>query len=269
MEFYERLSGARMHANYIRPGQNISRTNELINICFDLKLFLLTFSSRIDELEELITKNRIWVTRLQGIGIISLQNAVNYNFSGVIIRSTGIRWDLRKEVPYECYSELKFSVPVAEIGDCYERYILRMFEIRQSINLINQTIECISTLDLINEISSENDNQFFDQDKVQLSTVTNNKFKDSMEELIYHFKYFSTADIFLPNQIYTTVESPKGELGVYLVSTLDTNKIYRCKIKAPGFFHLQGLNILSQNHLIADIVTIIGTQDIVFGEIDR
>jgi NADH dehydrogenase (ubiquinone) Fe-S protein 2 len=256
MEFYERLSGARMHANYIRPCNNITMTIDLLNIFSDLNIFLDSFVTRLDELEELLTSNRIWITRLSEIGIINVQNALINNFSGVIIRSTGLNWDLRKQRPYERYSKLNFSVPVGKNGDCYDRYILRMFEMRQSMLLM---LQCLNILN-INYTSN------LSKQSVSL------KIKFKMEDLIRHFKYFSTPDLNttaeVANETYLGTEAPKGEFGVYLILN-NESRLYRCKLKAPGFFHLQGLNLMGKNHLIADIVTIIGTQDIVFGEVDR
>jgi NADH dehydrogenase (ubiquinone) Fe-S protein 2 len=256
MEFYERLSGARMHANFIRPG---GMTFDLPNgVCIDIYAFLEQFNSRLNEMEELLTTNRIWKNRLLDIGIVSKADALNYNFSGVIIRGTGFKWDLRKSQPYEIYANLKFSVPVGKFSDCYDRYLLRMYEMRESASIM---FFCIQNLINI-------DNSVIKNNSYKYTTPVRKQTKQSMEDLIHHFKYFTEGTKSDTSCSYTGTEAPKGEFGVFLV-TNGTNKPYRCKIKAPGFFHLQGLNLLSKNHLIADIVTIIGTQDIVFGEVDR
>jgi NADH dehydrogenase (ubiquinone) Fe-S protein 2 len=262
MEFYERVSGARMHANFIRPG---GLTFDLpIGLCDDLYLFLMQFRSRLDEIEELLTENRIWKNRLLNVGIVSQKDAINYNFSGVLLRGTGIKWDLRKTETYEVYSKLKFSIPVGQNSDCYDRYILRMYEMRESASIMFQ---CLDVLPFLNSADPEFC-QAIKSDDIKIVNPSRLTIKNSMEELIHHFKYY-TAGCLLPNSaFYTATEAPKGEFGVFMVAD-GTNKVYRCKIKAPGFFHLQGLNLLGRNHLIADIVTIIGTQDIVFGEIDR
>jgi len=255
MEFYERLSGARMHANFIRPG---GLSFDLpIGLCGDIYNFLLQFNSRLDELEELLTANRIWRNRLLDVGIVSQSDAINYNFSGVIIRGTGLNWDIRKTHPYEVYSHLNFSVPVGKFSDCYDRYLLRMYEMRESATIM---FACLQSLMCDSESPKINDYKFFAPSKTQI--------KQSMEDLIHHFRYFTKSADLTESCIYASTEAPKGEFGVFLALN-GTNKPYRCKIKAPGFFHLQGLNLMSKNHLIADIVTIIGTQDIVFGEVDR
>jgi NADH dehydrogenase (ubiquinone) Fe-S protein 2 len=259
MEFYERMSGARMHANLIRPG-GLS-INLPLGLLDDIYNFIKQFNSRLNEIEELLTINRIWKNRLINIGIISKKDAINYNFSGVIIRGTGLNWDLRKTSPYEVYSTLKFSVPVGRFSDCYDRYIMRIYEMRESASLMFQCLENIQNKIIEPLLNTASDNY-----KFALSTRKHTK--QSMEELIHHFKYFTEGVKLDTSELYTGIEAPKGEFGVFIVSN-GTNKLHRCKIKAPGFFHLQGLNLMGRNHLIADIVTIIGTQDIVFGEVDR
>ncbi len=253
MEFYERVSGARMHAAYIRPGgvsQDIP--TGLIN---DIYLFVNSFNSRIDELEELLTGNRIWKQRLVNIGIVSYKEALEWSFSGVLLRSAGISWDLRKNQPYEIYNELDFEVPIGKNGDCYDRYLIRISEMRQSLNILNQCL---------NKIPSGN----VKIDDYKIVSPTRGLMKNSMESLINHFKLYSEGVNIKKNEVYCAIEAPKGEFGVFLVSN-NTNKPYRCHIRAPGFAHLQGLDLMSKGHLISDVVTIIGTQDIVFGEIDR
>ena len=253
MEFYERVSGARMHAAYFRPGgvhQDLPK-----GLLMDIYLFCQQFNTRLDEIEEMLTNNRIWKQRLVDIGIVSASDALNFGFSGVMLRGSGISWDLRKSQPYEIYNQLDFEIPIGTNGDCYDRYLIRIEEMRQSIHLIFQ---------IINQIPSGpiklDDKKITNPNRVQI--------KNSMESLIHHFKYYSN-NLNVPNgETYTVIEAPKGEYGVYLIAD-GTNKPYRCKIKSPGFFHLQALNFLAKNHMIADVVTIIGTLDIVFGEIDR
>ena len=253
LEFYERVSGARMHAAYIRPGGlNQDLPLGLVN---DIYLFLNQFKHRIDEIEELLTCNRIWKQRLVNIGIVSLNMALEYGFSGVMLRGSGINWDLRKNNPYEIYSSLEFKIPLGKNGDCFDRYLIRLQEMRESIKIIYQ---CINLLPegLIK----------IDNNKIVPPSRAN--MKHSMEALIHHFKFFTEGFTIPKTQVYSIVEAPKGETGVYLMSD-GTNRPYRCKLKSPGFLHLQGLNAMSKGHLLADLVAIIGTQDIVFGEIDR
>jgi len=253
MEFYERVSGARMHAAYIRPG-GVSLDLPL-GFLDDLFLFSNQFNIRLDEIEEMLTGNRIWKERLIDIGIVSSKKAVNWGFSGVMLRGSGLPWDLRKTQPYEIYSELDFSVPVGNSGDCYDRYLIRIEEMRQSLNILNRTIALIEE----GPIKTTN---------YKLNPPLRSEMKVSMEAVIHHFKLY-TEGIILPfSETYTATEAPKGEFGIYLISN-NTEKPYRCKIKAPGFGHLQALNEMSKKHMIADVVTIIGTQDIVFGEVDR
>jgi NADH dehydrogenase (ubiquinone) Fe-S protein 2 len=253
MEFYERVSGARMHAAYIRPG-GVSLDLPL-GFLDDLFLFCSQFNIRLDEMEEMLTGNRIWKERLVDIGVVSAKKAVDWGFSGVMLRGSGLPWDLRKTQPYEIYDELKFLVPLGNSGDCYDRYLLRVEEMRQSLNILKQAIKLIKE----GPIKSTN---------YKLNPPSRTEMKVSMEAVIHHFKLY-TEGIVLPfGETYTATEAPKGELGVYLISN-NTEKPYRCKIKAPGFGHLQALNEMSKNHMIADVVTIIGTQDIVFGEVDR
>lgn len=253
MEFYERVSGARMHASYFRPGgvhQDIPKG--LLN---DIYIFCNQFNTRLDEIEEMLTNNRIWKQRLVDIGVVKAKDALNWGFSGVMLRGSGILWDLRKTQPYEIYDKLDFDIPIGTNGDCYDRYLIRIEEMRQSIKIILQVLNNIPKGPI----------------KIDDKKVTNpNRFqiKNSMESLIHHFKYYSENIIVNSGETYTVIEAPKGEFGVFLVSD-GSNKPYRCKIKSPGFAHLQALDFMAKNHMIADVVTIIGTQDIVFGEIDR
>lgn len=253
MEFYERVSGARMHAAYFRPGGvHMDISNKLIS---DIYLFLEMFNNKLLEIEELLNENRIWKQRLVDIGCVSATDALDWGFSGVMLRGSGIRWDLRKSQPYEIYDKLNFDVPVGSIGDCYDRYLIRMFEMKQSIKIIEQ---CLNNIPF--GMIKNNDNKITPPSRTEL--------KNSMEALIHHFKIYTNGINIKANETYIGTEAPKGEFGVYLISD-NKNKPYRCKIKAPGFGHLQALNFMSQNHMIADVVTIIGTQDIVFGEVDR
>jgi len=253
MEFYERASGARMHANYIRPG-GVSYDIP-IGMLSDVAKFCEQFSSRLDELEDLLTGSRIWKQRLISIGTISYRDALDLGFSGVLLRGSGLAYDLRKVIPYEIYNKLHFSIPIGINGDSYDRYLLRMYELRQSLSVIYQCLDRIPA-----GLTRVDDNKIVPPYRLQM--------KRSMESLIHHFKFFSEG--FHPpiGHTYKAVEAPKGETGVFLMSD-GTSRPYRCKIRAPGFMHLQGLNYMVRGHMLADLVTIIGTQDIVFGEIDR
>lgn len=253
MEFYERVSGARMHAAYIRPG-GVS-TDIPVGLLDDICIFIKQFSSRIDEIEELLTNNRVWKQRLVNIGVVSLEEAISWSFSGVLVRGSGLKWDLRKNQPYDVYDLLKFEVPVGVYGDCYDRYLIRVCEMRQSLNILNQCLNLIP-----NGHIKVNDFKIVSPSRAHM--------KYSMESMIHHFKINTEGFVLQKGSLYSAVEAPKGEFGVYLVSN-GTNKPYRCKIRAPGFFHLQGLDFISKGHMVADVVTIIGTLDIVFGEIDR
>ena len=253
MEFYERVSGARMHAAYYRPGGvSMDLPEGLLN---DIYLFIEQFNLRLLEVEEMLTENRIWKQRLVDIGIVSSSDALDWGFSGVMLRGSGVKWDLRKSQPYEVYGSLKFDIPVGSNGDCYDRYLIRVFEMKESLKIIEQ---CLNNIPL--GIIKTNDNK--------ITPPSRKDMKQSMESLIHHFKIYTQGFVVPFNEVYAASEAPKGEFGVYLVSN-NTNRPYRCKIKAPGFAHLQALNFMSKGHLIADVVTIIGTQDIVFGEVDR
>ena len=253
MEFYERVSGARMHAAYIRPGgvaQDLP-----IGLCEDIYKFAHQFASRIDEMEEMLTNNRIWKQRLVDVGIVTSEQALDWGFSGVMLRGSGVYWDLRKTQPYDVYDKMDFHVPVGTNGDCYDRYLIRVEEMRQSLRIIMQ---CLNELP----------NGLIKTDDRKITAPSRSQLKQSMESLIHHFKLYTEGITVPASETYTAVEAPKGEFGVYLVSN-GTNRPYRCKIRAPGFAHLQGINFMSKNHMLADVVTIIGTQDIVFGEVDR
>jgi NADH dehydrogenase (ubiquinone) Fe-S protein 2 len=253
MEFYERVSGARMHAAYVRPGGVAQDLPS--GLCEDIFKFTQQFASRIDEMEEMLTNNRIWKQRLVDIGIVSADEALDWGFSGVMLRGSGVFWDLRKTQPYDVYEQMIFDVPVGTRGDCYDRYLIRVEEMRQSIRIIMQ---CLNELP----------NGIIKADDRKITPPSRSQMKQSMESLIHHFKLYTEGFVVPASETYTAVEAPKGEFGVYLVSN-GTNRPYRCKIRAPGFAHLQGLDFMSRNQMLADVVTIIGTQDIVFGEVDR
>lgn len=253
MEFYERVSGARMHAAYIRPG---GVTQDLPpGLWNDIMQFVNQFFYRLIEVEELLNNNRIWKQRLVDVGVVSASQALNHGFSGVMLRGSGVAWDLRKNSSYEIYDKLSFNIPVGKTGDCYDRYLIRVYEMYESVNIIKQ---CLALLP--EGLIKSDDKKIVPPERADM--------KFSMESLIHHFKLYSEGFNVPQNETYGFVEAPKGEFGVYLVSD-GSNKPYRCKIKAPGFLHLQSLNDMSKGHMIADVVTIIGTQDIVFGEIDR
>jgi len=257
MEFYERVSGARMHAAYIRPGgvaKNISHT-----LFFDISVFVRQFFKRIDEIEDMLTGNRIWNVRLRDIGMVNYKQAFDYGFSGVMLRGSGIPWDLRLLDSYDNYNLLRFFIPVGSKGDCYDRYMIRIEEMRQSLFIIEQVLYCIRYLDMIGNFAIRSN---------KIVPPTRAFMKFSMESLIHHFKLYSEGFVVEKGDVYTSVEAPKGEFGIFLVSN-GTSRPYRCRIKAPGFLHLQSLEMMCKDLMLADMVTIIGTQDIVFGEVDR
>lgn len=253
MEFYERVSGARMHAAYIRPGG--VATDIPIGLLDDIFLFSKQFNLRLDEIEEMLTSNRIWKERLINVGIVPIKDAIAWGFSGVMLRGSGLSWDLRKMQPYEIYNETSFLVPVGTSGDCYDRYLIRVEEMRQSIKIIDQCLSLIKSGPI----------KTYDY---KVNSPIRNDLKNSMESVIQHFKFYTEGLVVPYGETYVSTEAPKGEFGIFLLSN-NSEKPYRCKIKAPGFGHLQALNHMVRGHMIADVVTIIGTQDIVFGEIDR
>jgi NADH dehydrogenase (ubiquinone) Fe-S protein 2 len=254
MEFYERVSGARMHAAYFRPG-GVSQDLPL-GLLDDIFYFCNQFLYRISEIEDLLTANRIWKQRLVDVGVIGYNQALNWGFSGVMLRGSGVLWDLRLNEPYETYSSIKFSIPTGKRGDCYDRYLIRVEEMKQSVNIILQCLELMPKTG------------FIKVDDRKISPPSRAFMKFSMESLIHHFKLFSEGYNVKSEESYAVIEAPKGEFGVYVKSD-GTNRPSRCRIKAPGFLHLQALDFMSKYHLLADVVTVIGTQDIVFGEIDR
>ena len=257
MEFYERVSGARMHAAYIRPGGIYKEIP--YGFMMDIWHYIYRLKKRINEIEEMLTNNRIWNQRLRNVGIVSYKQALDWGFTGVMLRGSGVLWDLRLLQNYDGYNLFKFYILVTRNGDCYDRYMIRMEEMRQSLSLIKQVVYSLRCF-------VQFDHQIVKDKKVVPPHRAFMKY--SMEALIHHFKLYSEGFNVPKSDAYAVVEAPKGEFGVYLVSN-DTSKPYRCRIKAPGFLHLQGLDFMSKGHLLADLVTIIGTQDIVFGEIDR
>jgi NADH dehydrogenase I D subunit len=253
MEFYERVSGARMHANYFRPGG--VAYDVPVGLFKDVYSFAKQFNTRIDELEELLSTNRIWKERLIDVGYINAIDAIKLNLSGPLLRSTGIPFDIRKMEPYEEYSDINFYVPVGQYGDSYDRYLIRIYEMRESVNIILHIIDNMKY-------------GLIKSDILKTCPPTRCQLKDCMEAVIHYFKIYSEGFTIPRSHCYKAVEAPKGETGVYLFAD-GTNRPYRCHIRSPGYMHLQGLNYIAKGHTLADLVTIIGTQDIVFGEIDR
>ena len=253
MEFYERVSGARMHANYFRIGGVHQDMPD--GLAEDIGKFIDAFPKVIDEIEGLLTENRIFKQRNVDIGIINAKDALDWGFTGVMIRGSGVAWDLRKSQPYEVYDRMDFDIPIGKHGDCYDRYVCRIEEMRQSVRIIRQ---CLHEMPAGPVIADDN----------KVVPPKRGEMKATMESLIHHFKLFTEGHRVPAGEVYTAVEAPKGEFGVYLVSEGE-NKPYRCKIRAPGFPHLQALEFMSKGHMLADAVAIIGTLDIVFGEIDR
>ncbi|UXX40146.1 MULTISPECIES: NADH-quinone oxidoreductase subunit D [Wolbachia] len=253
LEFYERASGARFHAAYIRPGGLAADIPE--GLIEDIAKFIAQFPKYIDDVDELLTENRIWKQRTVGISEISIKQALDWGFSGPMLRAAGLPWDLRKSQPYEIYDQLDFDIPIGQNGDCYDRYLVRMAEIRQSVSLVKQCIEKMPE----GPIKTEDR---------KISPPPRAEMKESMEAMIHHFKLYSEGYHVPEGEAYVAVEAPKGEFGVYIVSD-GTNRPYRCRIRAPGFAHLQALDFMAKGHMLADIAAIIGSLDIVFGEIDR
>ena len=254
MIFYERACGARLHAAYFRPGgvhQDIS--NELLE---DIDTWAEGFPKVIDDIDTLLTENRIFKQRNVEIGVVTEDDIQRYGFSGVMVRGSGLAWDLRRAQPYECYDEFEFQIPVGKNGDCYDRYLVRMEEMRQSVAIIRQAIE---------KLKGE-DGPVLAHGK--LCPPRRAEMKQSMEALIHHFKLYTEGFHVPAGEVYASVEAPKGEFGVYLVSD-GSNKPYRTKIRAPGYLHLQAMDYMATGHQLADVAAIIGTMDVVFGEIDR
>ncbi|MGB8895019.1 MAG: NADH-quinone oxidoreductase subunit D [Pseudolabrys sp.] len=257
MIFYERASGSRMHAAYFRPGGvHQDLTSQLID---DIYAFCDPFLKVVDDLDGLLTGNRIFKQRNVDIGVVKLSDAWNWGFSGVMVRGSGAAWDLRKAQPYECYSELDFDIPIGKNGDCYDRYLIRMEEMRQSTKLIKQCVE---------KLRSSAGQGSVTVDDQKIVPPKRGEMKRSMEALIHHFKLYTEGYHVPAGEVYGAVEAPKGEFGVYLVAD-GTNKPYKCKIRAPGFAHLSAMNFLCRGHMLADVSAILGSIDIVFGEVDR
>jgi NADH-quinone oxidoreductase subunit D len=280
MDCYEAVSGARMHAAYYRPGgvyrdlpdempqyqaskvrnaaaikkMNENRQGSLLDFIED---FTNRFPTYIDEYETLLTDNRIWKQRTVGIGVVTAERAKALGFTGAMLRGSGVEWDLRKTQPYEVYDQLDFDIPVGKTGDCYDRYLVRVEEMRQSNRIIKQCVEWLKANP--GPVITENH---------KVAPPSRTAMKENMEELIHHFKLFTEGMHVPEGEAYAAVEHPKGEFGIYLISD-GANKPYRLKIRAPGYVHLSALDEMARGHMISDVVAIIGTQDIVFGEIDR
>ncbi|WP_320201951.1 NADH-quinone oxidoreductase subunit D [Agrobacterium sp. rho-13.3] len=257
MVFYERACGARMHSAYFRPGgvhQDIPP--ELVE---DIGKWCDPFITVLDNIEGLLTHNRIYKQRNVDIGIVSLEDAFAWGFTGVMVRGSGAAWDLRRSQPYECYSDLEFDIPVGKNGDCYDRYLIRMQEMRESVKIMKQCIELLSGKHRIGAVSSLDG---------KVVPPKRGEMKRSMEALIHHFKLYTEGYHVPAGEVYAAVEAPKGEFGVYVVAD-GSNKPYRCKIRAPGFAHLQAMDFLCKGHQLADVTAVLGSLDIVFGEVDR
>ena len=252
-EFSERVSGARMHANYVRPGG--VAWDMPLGMMDDIYDWAVKFPERIDELEDVLTENRIWKARLIDIGLVSAADALNWGFTGVMVRGSGIKQDVRKTQPYDAYGEMEFDVPIGTKGDCYDRYLCRVEEMRQSLRIVEQ---CLNKMPA-GEIKV---------DDHKVVPPKRGEMKDSMESLIHHFKFFTEGFQVPPGASYVPIEAPKGEFGVYIVAD-GTSKPYRAFIRAPGFAHLAAMHDVCYMSLIADVVAVIGTMDIVFGEVDR
>ena len=253
MEFCDRASGARLHMNYFRPGGvGADVPQQLLD---DIGRWADEFPAFIDDLEELLTENRIFKQRTVDIGVVSADDAMDWGWSGPNLRASGIAWDLRKAQPYDGYEKMDFDVPVGKRGDCYDRYLVRVYEMRESLKIIKQCLQGMPAGP-------------FAIDDMKFTPPKRREMKYSMEALIHHFKLYTEGYHVPAGATYTVVEAPKGEFGVYLVAD-GTNKPYRCKIRAPGFAHLQTIDLMSRGHMLADLVANIGSLDIVFGEIDR
>lgn len=254
-DYYEEVSGARMHAAYFRPGGVTKDLPE--GLLEKIQGFTERFPGYVDEYETLLTENRIWKQRNVDIGVVSKEDALAWGFTGPMIRASGVAWDLRKTQPYDVYDKMDFDIPVGATGDSYDRYLVRVEEMRQSNEIIRQCIEWLGKNPGPIKI-----------DDYKLTNPPRDSMKDDMESLIHHFKFFSEGYPVKEGEVYAAVEHPKGEFGVYLMSD-GSNKPYRMKVRASGFAHIQALDYMCRGHMIADVVTILGTQDIVFGEVDR
>ncbi len=253
MGFYEQVSGSRLHAAYYRVGGvHQDLPNNLIG---EIEEWLSGFGKVVEDIETLLSDNRIFKQRTVDVGVVSPEEALNWGFTGPMLRGSGVGWDLRKSQPYAIYDEIDFDIPIGKNGDCYDRYLLRVEEMKQSVKIIRQVLDNIPKGDVIIDDS-------------RFSPPKRGEMKHSMEALINHFKLFTEGVRVPAGEVYTAVEAPKGEFGVYLVSD-GSSKPYRCKIRAPGFSHLQGLDFMAKGHMLADLVACIATLDVVFGEIDR
>ena len=253
MEFYERASGARLHAAYFRPGgvhQDLPPA-----LLDDIAAFCKTFPKFIDDTDNILTENRIYRQRTVDIGRATAEEAMAWGFTGPMLRASGVPWDLRKAQPYDAYADMDFDIPIGKTGDCFDRYLVRLEEMRQSVRIIEQ---CLAKMPSGPVMVDDN----------KVAPPKRGEMKRSMEALIHHFKLYTEGYHVPAGEVYAATEAPKGEFGVYLVSD-GTNKPYRCKIRAPGFAHLEALDFISKGHMLADVVAIIGSLDIVFGEIDR
>jgi NADH-quinone oxidoreductase subunit D len=257
MVFYERASGSRMHAAYVRPGgihQDLPQ--KLID---DISHFCDTHPKVLDDIETLLTGNRIFKQRNVDIGIVSLEECFKWGFSGVMVRGSGAAWDLRKAQPYECYADMDFDIPIGKNGDNYDRYLIRVQEMRESVRIMKQCVALLNTPEGKGAISSTDG---------KIVPPKRGEMKRSMEALIHHFKLYTEGYKVPEGEVYAAVEAPKGEFGVYLVSD-GSNKPYRCKLRAPGFAHLQAMDFMCRGHMLADVSAVLGSLDIVFGEVDR
>ncbi len=253
MEFYDRASGARLHANYYRPGgvhQDLPA-----GLLDDIWAWTEQFPRVVDDIEGLLTENRIFKQRLVDIGVVSAEDAIAWGFTGPMLRASGVAWDLRKAQPYMVYNKMDFDIPVGRAGDCYDRYLVRVEEMRQSVKIIRQ---CVQSMPGGPATSADR----------KVTPPPRSEMKRSMEALIHHFKLYTEGFHVPPGETYTAIEAPKGEFGVYLIAD-GGNRPYRCKIRAPGFAHLQAMEFCSKGYMLADSVAILGSMDIVFGEIDR
>jgi NADH-quinone oxidoreductase subunit D len=253
LDFYEEVSGSRFHAAYFRAGGvHQDLPDGLTDKIFD---FCNNFPKALDDIESLLTENRIFKQRNVNIGKVSKEDAVDRGFSGFVLRACGVPWDLRKSQPYDCYDKLDFKIPVGSNGDCYDRYLCQIDEMRESIKIMLQCLDKMPNGEVINRDS-------------KIAAPKRMDMKNSMEAIIHHFKFFTEGFHVPEGEIYTAVEAPKGEFGVYLIAD-GTSRPYRCKIRAPGFAHLQAFDLLSKGHLLADVPAILGSIAIVFGEVDR
>lgn len=257
MIFYERACGARLHAAYFRPGGVHQDLPE--QLVRDIGDWIDPFLGVVKEIDGLLTQNRIFKQRNVDIGVVKLEDAWDWGFSGVMVRGSGAKWDLRKSQPYECYDEMKFDIPIGKNGDCYDRYLIRMEEMRQSAEIMRQCVEKLLAPEGQGPISTADG---------KMVPPKRGEMKRSMEALIHHFKLYTEGYKVPEGEVYACVEAPKGEFGVYVVSD-GSNKPYRCKLRAPGFAHLQAMDFLCRGHMLADVSAVLGSLDIVFGEVDR